>query len=261
MLEKIGQKGKTFMMTKKYFTLIELLVVIAIIAILAGMLLPALNKARKTAQKINCTSNLKTIGTLAQLYSSDYDDYIVPVRARTDGNPWSSLLLTLYINNKSVWDTAGVTSAKVFHCNSDPREMANTPGIYARSYSYNSRDNRNAAGGFLSDWESSKLHINKLNVCKNPSKTIIITEHPMQPAANAYLDQTSWSTVSCPSAQQEAIPGGSGSKTVFSPVTTHDGVWNYLMVGGNVELLQPRATIGTGTTENPNDMWTVAAND
>ena len=61
------------------FTLIELLITIAIIAILAGLLLPALNNARERGRTIACTSNMKQIGLLCQQYSVENNEYEIPL--------------------------------------------------------------------------------------------------------------------------------------------------------------------------------------
>lgn len=66
------------MVKRSFFTLLELLITIGVIAVLAALLLPALNAARRAAEKINCSSNLKQLGIAAGQYSTTCDDFIAP---------------------------------------------------------------------------------------------------------------------------------------------------------------------------------------
>ena len=169
--------GRMPLWRKKIFTLIELLVVIAIIAILAAMLLPALNKAKQTAHRISCVNNHKTILMAEQHYISSYNEYMMPTSLGGSGPGsvrWNTLAARLLYSKPT-----GKLESNLWRCPAEPQPLGTASGT---SYNYGHLALNGTMGGinpsatattYSGSSDRFTYRYRKVSACKKPSINMV----------------------------------------------------------------------------------------
>jgi prepilin-type N-terminal cleavage/methylation domain-containing protein/prepilin-type processing-associated H-X9-DG protein len=220
----------------RQFTLIELLVVIAIIAILASMLLPALQQAKNKANSISCVNNLKQQGLAMVQYTDENDEYYPVSSADRWETTWDCLIAPYlglegnggpsewYKNNTYGDSSSGVIATPVLRC---PSEHT-TDKVNERSYTANGLISEDLA---LCDGRGllRKTVSRKTAVITKPVQTICIAEYW---GSSNYQFQTSQSFVSGWTGPGAVPRNGNGR-------FFHDFSQNFLFCDGHVEALNP----------------------
>ncbi len=285
---------------KQAFTLIELLVVIAIIAILAALLLPALAKAKQTAQRIKCLNGMRQIGTGFILFAQDHTDRYPPACIDQDDDDqitWDDWLNS-YLGGKAPQSalqgacTPPQYCLPVMLCPADtiPASVswAGANGYASRrtycmvSYGPNWSDGWwiNAPNGTYPfppspqpkrfgvgiswlgtlDWDAPGC---KTTDVKDPSGSIILVEQPgQQNLCGQAWPSFSVAPVGAANALCQTDSEGTGNGNYGSSAYGfHNKRFNYLFYDNHVETLKMEQTIGTGTLTAPLGMWTLAPGD